>query len=431
MKRIKELAGNKVLRSSALLWVGTMVSNVSNYAFHLVMGRFLGPENYGVLASIVSILYYLMVPTTTIAIIVMKFTAEYEIEKAPGKIRSLLIRLTKQLLAVSAILFVLMAVTSPLMARFLNLDSYIPVLLLSSVVLVTYVLPINRGILQGQQKFGLLSLTMILETAVKITVGISLVLAGFSVNGAIIGIVSAMVVAYAFSFIPLRKIFRETSAGIAAMRDIWKYSIPVFVTLLCLNSYYSIDIILVKHFLPAIDAGHYSGLSILGKIVVFASLAIVGVMFPIVAGRHKAEQKHSHILAYTLALVGFVSGGIVVAYAIAPEFLIKILFGIKYLPVAPYLPMFGAAMLMLSLSGALANYYLAINKTFFVYMMAAVAIVQVVALWFFHGSLTVIVNVMFGVMATLLFSLSAYFFAAVYKRNLPVTEDSAGVPINP
>lgn len=411
---IKGMLGNKMLRGTVVLWIGTMAANVSNYLFHLLMGRFLGPVNYGVLASIVSILYYLMVPTTTIAVIVMKFTAEYEIEGNRGKTHSLFVRLTKQLLAISAVIFVVMAAASPLIASFLNFDSVVPILLVSAVILVTYVLPINRGIMQGQQKFGTLSVNLILETVIKLAVGIALVFAGFAVNGAVIGIVLAMAVAYAFSFLPLRKIFSETSAGIASLREVWTYSVPVFVTLLCLNSYYSIDIILVKHFLPAVDAGHYSGLSILGKIVVFASLAIVGVMFPIVAGKHKAEERHGHILGYTLGMVGLVSGAIVASYAVAPELLIKILFGVKYLPVAPYLAIFGASMFMLSISGALANYFLAINKTFFIYIMGAAAIIQTALLWFFHGSLGTIVNVMVGVMAALLVSLTAYYYFAVH-----------------
>jgi O-antigen/teichoic acid export membrane protein len=412
---LAKLFNSKMFRGTAVLWVGMMAANVSNYLFHLLMGRFLGPVNYGVLASIVSILYFLMVPTTTIAVTVMKFTAEYEIEGSPGKVRTLLVRLTKQLLAVSAVLFVAMAAASPFIASFLNMDSINPLLLVSGIVLVTYVVPINRGVLQGQQKFGQLSANLILETVIKLGVGIALVLAGYAVNGAVIGMVLGLAAAYAVSFIPLRKIFAETAEGNIALKEIFRYSVPVFIALMCLNSYYSVDIILVKHFLPAVQAGYYSGLSILGKIVVFASLAIVGVMFPIVAGRHKADETHGQILVYALGLVALVSGGIVLAYNIAPEMLIRILFGTKYLAVAPYLGEFGLAMLLLSLSSTLVNYYLAIDKTACVPLLTVIAVGQAAALWVWHGSLTQIVTVMMATMAALLISLVVFYFAAVRK----------------
>ncbi len=422
--RISKLASSQMIRGSAVLWVGMMAANVSNYLFHLLMGRFLGPVNYGILASIFSVFYYLMVPTTTILTTVMKYTAEYDVAGEPAKIHGLFTRLTKQLMLISLLLFVLLAAASPLISRFLNIDSFWPMLVLSTMMLVTYLIPINRGIIQGVRKFGTLSLNLVLETALKLVVGIALVLWGYSVNGAVFGVVFAMFVAYAFSFLPLRKILRVKMPETFAVGNIWKYSVPVFITLFCLNSYYSIDIILVKHFLDPVEAGHYSSLSILGKIVVFACLAIVGVMFPLVAGRHKTDKKHSHLLGYTLGLITLVSGAIVIAYAAAPDLIIRLLFGAKYLAVAPYLGVFGAAMLLLALSSALSNYYLAIERTGFIVILIVIAILQAVLIWFFHGSLSQIVNIMVAIMTLLFGSLGIYYLFAV--RGL-----SAGEPEEP
>jgi len=404
---------SRLFRASAVLWIGMMAANVSNYVFHLLMGRFLGPINYGVLASLFSVLYYLLVPLATITTIVMKYTAEYDAESMPGKIYSLFIRLTKILLPVGIILFVLLAAASPLISRFLKIDSAWPMLILSTTMLVGYVVPINRGILQGLQKFGALSINLVVETVAKLSIGIGLVLTGYAVNGAVLGIVSAGFIAYAISFIPLQGILRNQKPISISVRAMWKYSVPVFIALLCLNSYYSSDIILVKHFLSPVEAGYYSGLSILGKIVVFACLAIVGVMFPMVAGRHKADQKHSHLLGYTLGLIILISGSIVLAYSVAPKFIISLLFGTKYLAVSSYLGWFGLAMLLLALSSALSNYYLAIDKTKFVAILVGAAILQIALLWVFHSSLAQIVNVMVGTMALLFVSLCAFYFVAV------------------
>ncbi len=418
-----------MLRGSAVLWVGMMAANLSNYLFHLLMGRFLGPVDYGSLASIVSIMYYISVPTIAITTTVMKFSAEYEVEGELGKINGLFSRLTRQLLIISVILFVLLAVASPFISSFLRIQSVWPMLILSTMVLVGYLLPINRGILQGLKMFGSLSFSLVLETILKLVIGISLVFIGFKVSGAVIGIVTAVFIAYGFSFFPMRKIFKTRVAEAISVRAVVKYSVPVFITLLCLNNYYSIDVVLVKHFLSPVNAGYYAGLSILGKIVVFASLAIVGVMFPVVAGRHKSDQKHSHILLATLGMITAVSGGIVILYTIAPEFLINLLFGAKYLPVAPYLPAFSIAMLMLALSTALANYYLAINKTSCVPILVGVAVTQIVLLWFVHDSLAQIVTVMMATMAVLFAALILYYFFSVKGKTSREPEETPLVPI--
>jgi O-antigen/teichoic acid export membrane protein len=426
---IRKAVASPMIRGSAVLWVGMMAANLSNYLFHLLMGRFLGPVNYGVLASIISVLYYLMVPTTTITTTVMKFAAEFDTEGSPGKIHTLFVRMTKQILLISVALFLIMAAASPFICRFLNIKSAWPMLILSVMLLVAYVLPINRGIMQGLQKFGTLSINLILETVIKLAVGIALVVSGWAVNGAVFGIVLAVFFAYAVSFLPLRKILEVRDSASVSLRAIWGYSIPVFIVLLCINSYYSVDIILAKHFLPAVAAGHYSGLSILGKIVFFASMAIVGVMFPLVASRHKAEQKHSHLLAYTLGLITLVSGAIVAVYALAPELIIRLLFGTKYLAVAPYLGIFGAAMLMIALATAIANYCLAVNKTSCVYILGSVAFIQIGLLWVFHGSLAQLVNVMVGISAVLLAALTVYYFAAVRGASEPEPDSSPPVPL--
>ncbi|MFH1736512.1 MAG: oligosaccharide flippase family protein [Actinomycetota bacterium] len=428
-QKIKKLAANRLVRGSAVLWVGTMAANVSNYLFHLLMGRFLGPVNYGVLASVISVLYILTVPTFTIMTAVMKFTAEHSVEEAPSKTRELMMRLSKRLLVISAMLFVVIVALSPMISSFLNISSIWPIVILSGIVLVGYVLSVNRGVLQGLQRFGSLSASLILETVIKLAVGVALVLTGFAVNGAVFGIVVAVFVAYLFSFWPLKDILAAKGKGGVSLRALFQYSLPVFITLLCLSAYYSVDIMLVKHFLPAVEAGYYSGLSILGKIVFFASLAITGVMFPMVAQRHKAEEPHRHILLSTLGLTTAVSGAIVGLYFIMPRFTISLLFGSKYLSVAPYLGSFGIAMLLLSLSYVLANYFLAIHKTRFVPVLVGVVVLQVGLLWFIHGSFTQIVAVMVGTMSLLFVSLVAYYLVAVGFKEGPEPEEPAAVPV--
>jgi O-antigen/teichoic acid export membrane protein len=139
-------------------------------------------------------------------------------------------------------------------------------------------------------------------------------------------------------------------------------------------------------------------------------------MFPMVAGRHKANQKHGKILFMTMGLITAVSGSIVIVYAIAPRTIIGLLFGAKYLPVAPYLAVFGIAMLLLALSTAMANYYLAINSTKCVSILVIAALAQAAALWFYHGSLTQIVTVMVVSMGALFAALAVYYL--IFVRNI-------------
>ena len=57
MKLIKKLINHPLFSGSAIVFVGNMTANVVNYLYHLIMGRMLGPVEYGVLASLYSVLY--------------------------------------------------------------------------------------------------------------------------------------------------------------------------------------------------------------------------------------------------------------------------------------------------------------------------------------------------------------------------------------
>lgn len=409
----KEFIKSRMIKDSAVLWTGMMAANVSNYLFHLLMGRFLGPTDYGILASLIALYYIIMVPTGTIQIVAAKFAADFKAESSYYKVFSLLKYLSKRLFLIGAGLFIIFILASKPISNFLNIDSVFPVILLGSLFLISYIVPVNRGVLQGLQDFFQLSLNFSIETVFKLVVGIGLVYAGFKVNGAIFGIAVGVLVAYGISFFPLKFLFQRQYSKVQ-IGHVLRYSVPVFISYMCLTAFYSVDIILAKHFFGSVQAGLYSGLAILGKIVVFASLAIDGVMFPVVAELHKQEKNHAHYLRYSLILVSAISGLIVLAYYIFPNFIIRVLFP-QYLPVAPYLGIFGFAMFLLALSSVFVYYFLAIQKTGFVYFLGVIALLQAVLIWFFHSSIGQVAWIMAFIMAVL--TLGVFFYYLVKRSD--------------
>ena len=152
------------------------------------------------------------------------------------------------------------------------------------------------------------------------------------------------------------------------------------------------------------------------EIVVFASLGIVWVMFPKVTSLYSKNEEHGHYLLYALVVISLVAGAIVSAYFLIPKFIVSTLFGVKYLPVAPYMGAFGVAMLLLSLSYALANYYLAIQETKYIYILTVAVVMQVVMISLFHSSIAQIVLVMNIVMSLMLIGLVLYYFVVILPQ---------------
>ena len=58
-----------------------MLTNVVNYLYHLVMGRLMGPVEYGVLASLYSILYIISIVPMSTSFAMVKFVSSAKNEK--------------------------------------------------------------------------------------------------------------------------------------------------------------------------------------------------------------------------------------------------------------------------------------------------------------------------------------------------------------
>src|SRR3989344_9147131 len=82
---------NKILKhplfsGSIIMFGGSMAVNVINYIYHLLMGRILGPIDYGSLASIYSLLYVVAIVPISTSFAIVKFISQAKNKKERGYI---------------------------------------------------------------------------------------------------------------------------------------------------------------------------------------------------------------------------------------------------------------------------------------------------------------------------------------------------------
>ncbi len=384
----------RLLTNSFIFLGGTLVLSVFNYLYNTSMGRILGPENYGVLGSLLAFISIITLPTNAIATVAMRFSAHYQAKNDPAAIHAFFNRLTRQLGMLGLIVVLTIALLSPLLASFLHLDSKLPVIFIAPLLFFVILLPLNRGILQGLQRFGASIINQSIDPILKLTVGLLLV-KGFSlgVNGAVITLTIASAVAYLASYLPLKSILSHKATPLAAIpKEVKAYSAIALVAFLLATLLMNIDILMVKHFLTSYQAGLYTALSTLGKIVLFVTTPIVSVMFPMISDLSGRNKKHYHILFQSFLLVTAISLTGVVGYFLLPNFVVKLLFGVKYLSVAPLLGLFGIVMLLYSLINLWVNYFLSIGNGFFIWILGLSVGTELVLLSVFHANFTAIIN---------------------------------------
>ena len=416
---IKKALRDPLYRNSLIFFIGSFVASFLGYLYHLAMGRLLVPSDYGIVASLLTVFLLLSVITTTILTVVMKYTAKYQAQNRLAAINCISRRMGLYALILGGIVTGTFIICSRWLSNFLNIDSVFPILAISGVFIFVFTTAVFRGILQGLQRFKALSATLVIEAGVKLLTGIALVLLGFYVLGA----VAALVLAAAMGLLSARWFVRRwrqknNVKGEAEidLRGMLIYSIPVLVFLLITTLLYNVDMIMVKHYFAGVDAGYYAALSQLGKIIVFGTVAIAGVMFPMVAQKFEKREEFRGVLWRAIGIVSLLSIIAVAIYFLAPNFVIGLLYGSEYLSVASLLGYIAIFMGLYSIINVLVQFFMSIKNYGALYPLIAGSIAQIILIVLFHESLFQVILVMDISMAPTATALFAYY--GFYSKKL-------------
>src|SRR3989344_2555406 len=199
--------GSSLIRDNFVLFTSSMILNGVGFLYHFYMGRVLGPSSYGMLGTLLSIVYLMIVPLFTIQTSITKFADELKAKGEYGKINHLMFDALKVFLGIGIIGFILLLLAIPKISGFLSIP-FFPLFILDLFLILVFLLPVVRGVLQGMQLFKSLGVNQILEGITKLSFGIFLVYVGFDVAGAIGGILISYILAFVFGFVSLRFILK-------------------------------------------------------------------------------------------------------------------------------------------------------------------------------------------------------------------------------
>jgi len=358
---LEKLKGG-IFGGSLVLMITINLYFALNYFFHFAMARMLPIAEYGVLVTLYSFIYFSGMFTESIQVILSKYSTH---EKDPGKLKNVIMKTFKKASKFALLILIIFLIAGVVLSRLLDVE-YGLIALTGVVVFVMFLLPINRGIMQGRKKFGVLGVNMILESGVKFLLAVGLVYIGWAVYGAMVATFIALAIAIIASFGSLKEIFKSKQKE-ADTKGIYGYTAPVFVATMAVIAFYSIDVIMVKIFFDAEITGAYAIASTLSKVIFFGTQPISKAMFPL-ASESKSKKDSGKIM---LSSVGMLSFCIAVSLAVIfffPDLLIKIFSGrsipeitslLIYPAIAVGLISFANLSLLHKLSkGGIKNYYL-------------------------------------------------------------------------
>jgi O-antigen/teichoic acid export membrane protein len=347
--------------------------------------------------------------------VVMKFVATFKAKSEFAKVESLWRQLIKIFAIGGGVVFVIIALSSPFIAQFLKIDSAVPVVVLGFVIWVSLIGIVSSAVLNGLQQFFKLNLYQFIGAVAKLALSVGLVLAGFKAAGALAGFILMQFVVFLLAWPFISKLSKGALEKVkVSIKEPLIYSLPVTLSTLGLTMLYTLDVILVKRFLPGVDAGLYGSLSVIGRVVLFGTAPVTLVMFPLISERLAQKRPYNKILLFSAGLILF--GGLFVSaiYFVFPKLVMDIFFGEKFYAGLPLLGWFGLLLTLYSLCNLLTQFFLSLESKRVWVLTGLAALVQGVGISVYHSSITQVLIVSFITIGGLLLVL----IFAVLKPNL-------------
>jgi len=405
---------HELVSGSAFIFVGALIGNILAFVLNLFLARNLSYADYAIYASLASVITLAAIPSGSMTTVIVKFATNFFVEKQIDKLKNFYTLFLKFVMVLSLLMIVLFIAFSVPLKSYLHIDNVWYVIVLGLIISSFYLNALNTAFLQSILKFKFIAVVDIIGSVFKLTAGVVLVLLGYRVFGGLGALFSMAFGMYLVAYFPLFKIFKKATLNkkIALnIKEIFFYAIPTFLTILFMTSFTSTDVILVKHFFAPQEAGFYSGLSLIGKVIFYFTSVIPIVMFPLLIKRHAARKSFNNLFYLALVLVLIPSVGISLFYFAFPNFVINLFLGGRgYLSISGYLGLFGIYMTIFSLVNVCVNFFLSLNKTNVSLFVISTAILQVVLIYIFHANFYQVIFSSLAALTVLLIILLYLFF---------------------
>src|SRR5882724_294139 len=388
----------RILSGSLTLLAGSGLVGVMNLVYNLAIARLLGPSGFGHATAVYTLLMLMSAVTLSFQIVCAKLVAGHEssVEKA-----AVYTGLHRRAWMVGIGTGMLLILARDGIAAYLNLPD--PALITFLGVGTAFYIPlgVRRGCIQGTYAFNSLAINLILEGLVRLGGALLLIKLGMGVTGAVLASVAGVIIAYIFAQPGVQ---RTLDLKVPASFREGLQAIVFFVGQVIINNF---DIVMVKHFFAAEEAGFYAAIALVGRVVNMFAWSVVGTMFPISAGTRSQDRESHALLTTSLVLVLSIVLFVVLGLWIVPSLFWKFTFGTRfnlsgYGDISSLLMLYAATTGVYSLSSVIIAYEMSRKIVNTGWVQLAASIVLVLGICFFHATLYQVVFVQLVMMLVLL-----------------------------
>lgn len=392
-------------RATSIMVFLTLLASATNYASNIVFSHLMSTAEYGDFTALIAVTVIAAVPTAAAQTMVAERIATHLAQGEVARARYLIRHAAGHVMALAIVLGLVYAACIPLVKSALGLQSLGPALALGPLLVLSFILPVACGVLQGMERFAALGLVLLVVAASRIGFGVPWTLAGGGAGGPLFGqalgtLVALGAIAWLLRGYVLRRGTGAASSGFRRIPDRRTLAAGGAFTAFALLS--NLDLLLAKLLLSPHAAGEYAALATIEKIIIFLPSAIAVVMVPSAAKMKLAEGSAAKVLRVAALLLTASTLIVAVPAAIAPHLVLETMFGAKYLGAVDGVLPIVVAGVCLSLVYLLVVYTVAIQDRRWVWLLIGGVFLQVCSIGALHSSPVEIATVQAAVVAVVL-----------------------------
>jgi O-antigen/teichoic acid export membrane protein len=250
-----------------------------------------------------------------------------------------------------------------------------------------------RGVLQGVGDYKGVGLSLLGEQGTRLVCGAILAAAGLGVTGAYLGTPLSFVAMGLYCAHRLRQHVREiesqaepvaaSATAPTAAFSLWEHVRRAWAPiagLIVIAVLQNIDIIAAKHRFTTHTASSYGAVAVAAKVLIWVAMGAGFYLVPEVSRRRAHGEDPRPILVRAMAIVAVCAIPVLLIFAFASHLLIKAAFGASKTSAANSLLVLGLAFTVLACTYLAIQYMLALRRTWFLVVLAAVAVAEPILL---------------------------------------------------
>ena len=386
-----------------------LIVNAGNYIYNLMLGRILGPAAFADAAILITLLLVLSFLGMTFQVVTSKYSVLFEEPKLAIFVKII----TRAALFFGVVIGALIVIFNKEIQMLLHTETSEMFLIFGFGIPLYFLISINRGLYQGNNGLYKMAITYQTEmmSRLVITIGTVLLLPAIPTS---ISVAIGILLSFVFGLFPFQKNILTNTKTI--QKEI--INTKTIFSFFALTAFYELtqiiinnsDILLVKHYFSSDEAGLYASLALIGRVVYFVAWMFVMLLLPKVIQLKKEGKNTQPILMQYVFYIVLLSTVIVAGTYLFPELIVHLLFGDKYIAIAPLLWKYAMATSIFAIANIFAYYFLSIDKYFPVIVSALLGFTQIALIVLFHNSLNQVVHMQIIAMLFLLFFQLCYFF---------------------